>query len=163
MVKHPKYGYLVTTPSTSPEHGYTNDGSSMTAGCTLDNQIAFDALNQALLSAKELNCDSEFCDSLQNCINQLAPMQIGQYNQLQEWLVDADNPKDEHRHVSHLYGLYPSNQISPFKQPLLFESAKNTLNQLSQNINYKCCNTNHYLIYKAFGISHTFQHQYESN
>ncbi|MCQ2974311.1 MAG: glycoside hydrolase N-terminal domain-containing protein [Bacteroidales bacterium] len=129
MVKHPKYGYLVTTPSTSPEHGYTNDGSSMTAGCTMDNQIAFDALNQALLSAKELNCDSEFCDSLQNCINQLAPMQIGQYNQLQEWLVDADNPKDEHRHVSHLYGLYPSNQISPFKQPLLFESAKNTLNQ----------------------------------
>lgn len=129
MVKHPKFGYLVTTPSTSPEHGYTNDGSSMTAGCTMDNQIAFDALNQALLAGKALNRDAEFGDSLRTVIDQIAPMQIGQYNQLQEWLVDADNPKDDHRHVSHLYGLYPSNQISPFKQPLLFEGAKNTLNQ----------------------------------
>lgn len=129
MVRHPKFGYLVTTPSTSPEHGYTNDGSSMTAGCTMDNQIAFDALSNTLLAARELNIDSDFQDSLVEAIAQIAPMQIGQYGQLQEWLVDADNPKDDHRHVSHLYGLYPSNQISPFKQPALFEAAKTTLNQ----------------------------------
>ena len=56
-------------------------------------------------------------------------MQIGQYGQLQEWLIDADDPKDEHRHISHLYGLYPSNQISPYSHPKLFTAAANTLKQ----------------------------------
>jgi alpha-L-fucosidase 2 len=59
----------------------------------------------------------------------LPPMQIGRYGQLQEWLIDADDPKDEHRHISHLYGLYPSNQISPYSHPDLFTAAANTLNQ----------------------------------
>jgi alpha-L-fucosidase 2 len=56
-------------------------------------------------------------------------MQIGRYGQLQEWLIDADDPKDEHRHISHLYGLYPSNQISPFSHPELFAACANTLHQ----------------------------------
>jgi alpha-L-fucosidase 2 len=56
-------------------------------------------------------------------------MQIGRYGQLQEWLIDADDPKDQHRHISHLYGLYPSNQISPYTHPDLFVAAANTLNQ----------------------------------
>ena len=56
-------------------------------------------------------------------------MQIGRYGQLQEWLIDADDPKDEHRHISHLYGLYPSNQISPYTHPDLFTAAANTLKQ----------------------------------
>jgi alpha-L-fucosidase 2 len=56
-------------------------------------------------------------------------MQIGRYGQLQEWIIDADDPKDEHRHISHLYGLYPSNQISPYTHPELFTAAANTLNQ----------------------------------
>ena len=56
-------------------------------------------------------------------------MQIGRYGQLQEWMQDGDNPKDEHRHISHLYGLYPSNQISPYSHPELFTAAANTLNQ----------------------------------
>jgi alpha-L-fucosidase 2 len=56
-------------------------------------------------------------------------MQIGQYGQLQEWLIDGDDPKDEHRHISHLYGLYPSNQISPFRNLELFTAAANTLQQ----------------------------------
>ena len=129
MVEHPTLGWLVTTPSTSPEHGYTNDGSSMTAGCTMDNQIAFDVLNQIIEASKVLDTDAAFRDSAQAVIERIAPMAIGRHNQLQEWLVDADDPTDQHRHVSHLYGLYPSNQISPFKQPLLFESAKNTLTQ----------------------------------
>ena len=129
MVEHPTLGYLVTTPSTSPEHGYTNDGSSMTAGCTMDNQIAFDVLNQAIAASTVLGVDATFRDSAQTVLGRIAPMAIGQHNQLQEWLVDADDPTDQHRHVSHLYGLYPSNQISPFKQPQLFEAAKNTLTQ----------------------------------
>ena len=129
MVEHPTLGYLVTTPSTSPEHGYTNDGSSMTAGCTMDNQIVFDVLNQAIAASAVLDTDAAFRDSAQTVLGRIAPMAIGQHNQLQEWLVDADDPTDQHRHVSHLYGLYPSNQISPFKQPQLFEAAKNTLTQ----------------------------------
>jgi len=129
MVKDPNTGFLVTVPSTSPEHGYSSDGSSMTAGCTMDNQIAYDVLNQALLAAKTLGVDQSFQETLQSTMNNIAPMQVGQYNQLQEWYVDADNPRDDHRHVSHLYGLYPSGQISPFKQPLLFEASKNTLTQ----------------------------------
>ena len=56
-------------------------------------------------------------------------MQIGKYNQLQEWLEDLDNPNDKHRHISHVYGLFPSNQISPYTHPLLFQAAKNTLLQ----------------------------------
>ena len=56
-------------------------------------------------------------------------MQIGRYGQLQEWLQDADDPKDQHRHISHLYGLYPSNQISPYQHPELFTAAGNTLLQ----------------------------------
>jgi alpha-L-fucosidase 2 len=56
-------------------------------------------------------------------------MQIGRHGQLQEWLIDADNPRDQHRHISHLYGLYPSNQISPYTHPELFTASANTLNQ----------------------------------
>jgi len=54
-------------------------------------------------------------------------MQVGKYSQLQEWMYDWDDPNDNHRHVSHLYGLYPSNQISPYRTPELFEAAKNSL------------------------------------
>ncbi|ULT39364.1 hypothetical protein KRR40_31005 [Niabella defluvii] len=60
-------------------------------------------------------------------VKKLAPMQIGKYTQLQEWLEDKDDPKNEHRHVSHLYGLYPGNQVSPYTHPKLFEAARNSL------------------------------------
>ncbi len=129
LVEHPEYGWLVTAPSMSPEQGYAPDGSSIIAGCTMDNQIAFDALNSTLLAAKALGEDSAYQTKLQNAIAKLPPMQIGRYNQLQEWLVDADDPTNQHRHISHLYGLYPSNQITPSQYPLLFQAAKNTLNQ----------------------------------
>jgi alpha-L-fucosidase 2 len=95
----------------------------------MDNQIAFDVLSQTLLAAKALGCDSLFAENLRFQLSNLPPMQIGRYGQLQEWLIDADDPKDEHRHISHLYGLYPSNQISPYSHPDLFTAAANTLNQ----------------------------------
>ena len=129
LVKHPKYGWLVTVPSMSPEHGYRGAESSITAGCTMDNQIAFDALNSTLLATKALGGNEQYEDSLSHTLALLPPMQIGRHNQVQEWLVDADNPKDEHRHISHLYGLYPSNQISPTLNPQLFQAARNTLLQ----------------------------------
>lgn len=129
LVKHPKYGWLVTAPSMSPEHGYHGAGSTITAGCTMDNQIAFDALNSTLLATKALGGNAQYEDSLTHTLALLPPMQIGKHNQVQEWLVDADNPKDDHRHISHLYGLYPSNQISPTLNPQLFQAARNTLIQ----------------------------------
>ena len=127
LVKHPQNGWLVTAPSVSPEHGYA--GSSITAGCTMDNQIAFDALYNTMLAARILGESQAYQDSLAVAFKQLPPMQIGRHNQLQEWLIDADNPRDDHRHISHLYGLYPSNQISPRLHPELFQAAKNTLLQ----------------------------------
>ena len=127
LVAHPKNGWFVTVPSLSPEHGYA--GPSITAGCTMDNQIAFDALSNTFAAAKALDCDHEYRDTLSAMIAKLPPMQIGRHNQLQEWIVDADNPRNEHRHISHLYGLYPSNQISPYSHPLLFQAARNTLLQ----------------------------------
>ena len=125
----PYKGYLVTTPSVSPEHGPGNNPSSLAIGCTMDNQIVFDALNSTLLASEALGIDASYRKKLRATIAKLPPMQIGKYNQLQEWLDDVDDPKDEHRHVSHLYGLYPSNQITPGKNPLLMEAAKNTLTQ----------------------------------
>lgn len=129
LVPHPQYKWLVTVPSMSPEHGPNDNPSTITAGCTMDNQIAFDALSSTLMAARILNEENAYMDSLKRVLSQLPPMHIGRHNQLQEWLEDVDNPSDEHRHVSHLYGLYPSNQISPYKHPELFLAAKNTLLQ----------------------------------
>ncbi|MDE6582491.1 MAG: glycoside hydrolase family 95 protein, partial [Duncaniella sp.] len=77
-----------------------------------------------------LGCESmSYLDSLRSTIDRLPPMQVGRHGQLQEWTVDADDPADRHRHVSHLYGLYPSNQISPRTTPEAFNAAATTLNQ----------------------------------
>ncbi len=133
LVKHPRYGWMVCVPSMSPEHGPggedVNKASTITAGCTMDNQIVFDILSQAKDAAEVLGEPALYQDSLTRILEQLPPMQIGRYNQLQEWLEDADNPEDKHRHISHVYGLYPGNQISPYSHPLLFQAAKNTLLQ----------------------------------
>ena len=140
MQPHPQYGWLVTAPTVSPEHGPVGKRTTVTAGSTMDNQIVFDVLTQVIAAAKILGKDiSHFSDPWSECgvansslishLNQLPPMQIGRYGQLQEWLWDGDDPKDEHRHISHLYGLYPSNQISPYSHPDLFAAAANTLKQ----------------------------------
>jgi alpha-L-fucosidase 2 len=126
---HPEYGWLVTVPTVSPEHGPMGKKTTVTAGSTMDNQIVFDVLSQTVRAAQILGTDSSYTASLISCLSQLPPMQIGRYGQLQEWLWDGDNPKDEHRHISHLYGLYPSNQISPFAHPELYAAAATTLKQ----------------------------------
>ena len=122
-------GWLMTVPTVSPEHGPRGKGTNVTAGSTMDNQIAFDVLSQAMQAAKVLGRDSVLAEQLRFALQNLPPMQIGRYGQLQEWMIDADDPKDEHRHISHLYGLYPSNQISPYAHPDLFTAAANTLKQ----------------------------------
>lgn len=128
LVEHPEYKWMVTVPSLSPEQGPPGNQTSLIAGSTMDNQIVFDALNNALNAAKILDSDNNgYIKELEKMISRLAPMQIGKHNQLQEWLADVDDPKNEHRHVSHLYGLYPSNQISPYSNPTLFQAAKSSL------------------------------------
>ena len=122
-------GWLVTAPTVSPEHGPVGKQTTVTAGSTMDNQIVFDVLNSVILAAGVLGKEDATVAACRTAITQLPPMQIGQYGQLQEWLIDGDDPKDEHRHISHLYGLYPSNQISPFSHPDLFTAAANTLTQ----------------------------------
>ena len=122
-------GWLMTVPTVSPEHGPKGKGTNVTAGSTMDNQIAFDVLSQTLMAAEVLGKDPAQRSLLRTQLKKLPPMQIGRYGQLQEWLIDADDPKDQHRHISHLYGLYPSNQISPYTHPDLFVAAANTLNQ----------------------------------
>ena len=123
-------GWMMTVPTVSPEHGPEGKGTTVTAGSTMDNQIVFDVLTQTLTAAKILGTTvPEPVEGLVTHLSNLPPMQIGRYGQLQEWLIDADDPKDEHRHISHLYGLYPSNQISPYTHPDLFTAASNTLKQ----------------------------------
>ena len=122
-------GWLVTAPTVSPEHGPVGKNTTVTAGSTMDNQIVFDVLSQVIAAAKILGKNDASLIALQASLEKLPPMQIGQYGQLQEWIIDGDDPKDEHRHISHLYGLYPSNQISPFRNLELFTAAANTLQQ----------------------------------
>ena len=133
LVEHPVYGWLVTCPSVSPEHGpvggENTKSASITAGCTMDNQIVAELFENTVQACRILDCDAAYCDTLRMALDRLPPMRIGRYNQLQEWLDDLDDPKDRHRHISHAYGLYPSNQISPYRQPLLFEAVKTTLLQ----------------------------------
>ncbi|MBB3188257.1 glycoside hydrolase family 95 protein [Microbacter margulisiae] len=127
---YPEHHWLVVAPSDSPEHEYVYDGNkraAITAGATMDNQLIFDLFSSVISATKVLNTDHAFADTLETMIKRLPPMQIGQYGQLQEWLHDWDNPTDHHRHVSHLYGLFPSNQISPYYTPKLFEAARTSL------------------------------------
>jgi alpha-L-fucosidase 2 len=122
----PDHGWLVVAPSLSPEHAYMK-GVSVTAGATMDNQIVFDLFSEVITASRLLDRDHKFSDTLQQKRDSLPPMQIGQYGQLQEWMYDWDDTSDHHRHVSHLYGLYPSNQLSPYRTPRLFAAAKKSL------------------------------------
>ena len=129
LVRHPKYGWLVTCPSVSPEHGPGAEfgGISVCAGPTMDTQIAYDVLSQTVSAARTLGIDEPFAVSLMETLDQLPPMQVGRYGQLQEWLEDVDGIDDHHRHVSHLYGLYPSHQISASATPDAWRASRTSL------------------------------------
>ena len=127
LVKHPTMGYLVVCPGESPEHGGKGRPTPMDAGVTMDNQIITDLYSEVLAAAKVLGNNNPLLSTISDQLKQIPPMQIGSWGQLQEWLDDVDDPKDDHRHFSHLYGVYPSNQISPFRTPDLFKAAKKSL------------------------------------
>jgi len=129
MVKEPVHNWLVVCPSNSPENTHAgSEGKATTAGgVTMDNELIHDLWTSIIATSKILNTDTENAAHLENRLKEMAPMQIGRWGQLQEWMFDWDSPEDIHRHVSHLYGLFPSNQISPYRTPELFDAARTSL------------------------------------
>lgn len=128
LVAEPKHGWLVTSPSMSPENAH-HSGVSTTAGPAMDNQILRDLFDACIQSARMLGTDADFAAQVAAARDRLPPDQIGTAGQLQEWLEDWDAlaPDQRHRHVSHLYGFYPSNQISLRRTPALAAAVKKTL------------------------------------
>ncbi len=128
LVKYPGHDWLVVCPSVSPENAPSiHPDVSITAGTTMDNQLLFDLFTKTIRAARILNIDKNFISKIEYALKRLPPMQIGKYGQLQEWIKDWDSPKDHNRHVSHLYGAYPSNQISPIHTPELFDASRTSL------------------------------------
>jgi alpha-L-fucosidase 2 len=129
MVKEPTHNWLVLCPSNSPENVHPGlDGQATTAGgVTMDNELISSLWNIIIASSKTLNTDTDFANHLKNRLKEMAPFQIGRWGQLQEWMNDWDDPADIHRHVSHLWGLYPGSQISPYRTPELFDAARTSL------------------------------------
>ena len=130
MITEPEHGWLVVSPSNSPENAFMRDPGDVTvcAGTTMDNQMISELFSNIIEASDILGTDAEFADTLEMMKGKMPPMQIGRHGQLQEWMHDWDDPEDHHRHVSHLYGLFPGNQISPWKTPELFEAARKSLN-----------------------------------
>jgi alpha-L-fucosidase 2 len=129
LVEEPTNKWLVTNPSLSPENQHPF-GSAVCAGPTMDSQIIRDLFTSCIRAAEILDVEADFRAELASKRDRLAPNQIGKGGQLQEWLEDWDMEAREqrHRHISHLYGLYPSSQITVRETPELAEAAKVTLN-----------------------------------
>ena len=138
LYKEPKYGYMVAGPSVSPENNpgkgkypdeWLNKDQSVGIfhGVTMDNQMIYDLLKNTSEAAGILGVDADFARDIDTLRSQLPPMSIGKYGQLQEWLEDWDRETSSHRHVSHLWGMFPGNMISPWTQPQLFQAVKKSL------------------------------------
>lgn len=115
-------GYLVSSPSYSPEHG------GISTGAYMDIQIAYDIFSNCIQACDVLGGDEVFRKQLIETRERLLPLKIGKWGQLQEWKEDRDDPDNKHRHVSHLYALHPGNQISVADTPKLADAAKVSLN-----------------------------------
>jgi alpha-L-fucosidase 2 len=131
LVEEPAHHWLVTSPSVSPENGHPEGHTSVCAGPTMDMQILRDLFSNCIRASEILDVDKDFAMKLAATRERLAPMRIGSKGQLQEWLKDWDaqpgtDPK--HRHISHLYGLFPSAQIDVHKTPELAAAAAVSLN-----------------------------------
>ncbi|WP_304953008.1 glycoside hydrolase family 95 protein [uncultured Alistipes sp.] len=129
LVTDPRFGYLVAAPSYSPENAPRVDGRRdfvIVAGATMDNMLLHDLFSNTLEAAAVVGETPAFADSLRSVLGRLAPMRVGRWGQLQEWLEDWDDPQDRHRHTSHLWGLYPGRQITD-ASPALMEAARTTL------------------------------------
>ena len=127
----PKYGWLVTVPTTSPENAFympgTDKAVNICAGSTMDNQLVRELFSNTIAAAQILKLDANFCEQLQQAIDKLPPNRIGSDGRLMEWLEEYEEVDPQHRHVSHLYGLYPGNQITLAATPDLAEAARKSL------------------------------------
>jgi alpha-L-fucosidase 2 len=113
--------WLISTPSNSPEIG------GLVAGPTMDHQIIRDLLANTIRAGEILDVDAELRRQLRDLHQRIAPNQIGRFGQLQEWREDKDDPKNRHRHVSHLWGVFPGCEITPRATPRLCEAAQTSL------------------------------------
>ena len=120
LVKDPKTGWLISGPSNSPEHG------GLVMGPTMDHQIIRALFEATAQAADILGTDAALAKQLREMRAQIAPNQVGQHGQLQEWLADLDDPNDHHRHSSHLWGVFPGDEIRP-SDPKFFNAAKQSL------------------------------------
>lgn len=129
LIEDPKSGYLVTNPSTSPENTIKIKGKEyqLSMATTMDMSIIRELFTAVIKSADVLKIDTDFKNKLISAKEKLYPYHIGQYGQLQEWFNDWDDPNDKHRHLSHLFGLYPGSQISVRTTPELAAAAKQSL------------------------------------
>ena len=121
LVKDPRTGWLISTPSNSPEQG------GLVAGPTMDHQLIRDLFANTAQAAAILGVDLRARRSARGDAGSIAPNQVGQHGQLQEWLEDKDDPKNQHRHVSHLWGLHPGSEITPRGTPALAAAARQSL------------------------------------
>lgn len=123
-------GYLVTAPATSPENLYTMpDGRrlAVSIASTMDLAILWDLFTHCIAATEVLDLDADFRAELQVARDRLLPYQIGRHGQLQEWFRDWDDPEDDHRHVSHLFGVHPGHQLTPEMTPELVRAAQRSL------------------------------------
>ncbi|WP_329902938.1 glycosyl hydrolase family 95 catalytic domain-containing protein [Porphyromonas pogonae] len=131
LVKDPRNGYFVNAPTTSPENSFITlegDQASVCAGSTMDNQIIRELFHNTIEAGKILNTpDKNFRDLLASKLTQIKPTTIGKDGRIMEWMQDYTEAEPNHRHVSHLYGLFPGNEITPEKTPDLSTAAKLTL------------------------------------
>jgi alpha-L-fucosidase 2 len=129
LVKDPQSGMLVTNPSSSPENTIKINGKEhqLTMASTMDMSIIRELFTAVIKSAEVLKTDAAFAATLKKAMDQLYPFNIGQYGQLQEWFKDWDAPTDKHRHLSHLFGLYPGSQVTLSSTPELAAAAKKSL------------------------------------
>lgn len=130
LVRDPRNNYLVTAPTTSPENGYRMPNGkvvSICAGSTMDNQIVRELFTNTIEAATILGVDTAFCQELADKRSRLMPTTIGKDGRILEWLEPYEEAELTHRHVSHLYGLYPGNEISVEHTPELAEAARKTL------------------------------------
>lgn len=111
-------GTLTAAPSTSPEHGPVDEGTTFT------HAVVREILLRCIEAAQTLGTDADKVAQWQKILDELAPYRIGRYGQLMEWSQDIDDPKDEHRHVNHLFGLHPGHTISPLTTPELAQASR---------------------------------------
>lgn len=132
LVEDPKTGHLVTGPSMSPENQYiapNGEVASITMGPTMDMQILHELFGATIKSAKLLDMDVAFRDTLQNLKDNLAPVRIGDNGTIMEWNRDFEEEDPGHRHISHLYSLHPGDAINEKDTPELFNAARNTIDR----------------------------------